>query len=60
MKPLVGHWRSLYIRQKQKWLVIGYIEMETGEVRITRQRVYTPRHADHPYAGLDYRWMWEE
>jgi len=55
-----GTWRSLYIRQKKKWLVVGYINMEDGEVRIQRQKVYIRRAANHPYAGVDFRWMWEE
>ena len=54
------HWRSLYARQKQKWIVVGYVNMETGEVRLERQRVYTHRAENHPWAGTYFMWMWKE
>tara|TARA_Y100000401_G_C8325019_1_gene227683 strand:+ start:2611 stop:2826 length:216 start_codon:yes stop_codon:yes gene_type:complete len=58
-KPPYGNWRALYARQLKKWIVVGYIEMKTGEVRIKRQRVYTLRKKDHPYAGDYFVWKWE-
>lgn len=59
-KPLVGHWRSLYVRQKGRWLVVGYVNMESGEIELQRQRVYTPRAENHPWAGHYMTWSWEE
>jgi len=59
-KPLGPHWRSLYVRQKKKWIVVGFINMDDGAVEIQRQRVYIPRARIHPYAGHDTRWSWKE
>ena len=60
MKPPYGNWRSLYARQLGKWIVVGYIEMETGEVCITTQRVYTLRKKEDPLAGDYLVWKWKE